>query len=87
MVLNAAWQVDEGIDCRDKVSMVKLYASEMMGRCADRAVQIFGGMGFCKDMPIERIYRDCRVLRIYDGTSEVHRMLIARGLLKEGWTL
>jgi acyl-CoA dehydrogenase len=38
-------------------------------------------------MPIERIYRDCRVLRIYDGTSEVHRMLIARGLLKEGWTL
>ena len=58
------------------------YASEMLGRCADRAVQIFGGMGFCKEMPIERIYRDCRVLRIYDGTSEIHRMLIARSLLK-----
>ncbi|MEC5293297.1 MULTISPECIES: acyl-CoA dehydrogenase family protein [unclassified Aurantimonas] len=87
MVLNAAWEIDQGIDCRDKVSMIKLYASEMMGRCADRAVQIFGGMGFCKEMPIERIYRDCRVLRIYDGTSEIHRMLIARSLLKNGWVL
>lgn len=87
MILNAAWEVDQGIDCRDKVSMVKVYAAEMMGRCADRAVQIFGGMGFCKEMPVERIYRDCRVLRIFDGTSEVHRMLIARSLLKNGWSL
>jgi acyl-CoA dehydrogenase len=87
MVLNAAWQLDQGLDCRDKVSMVKVYAAEMMGRAADRALQIFGGMGFCKEMPIERIYRDCRVLRIYDGTSEVHRMLIARSLLKNGWSL
>jgi acyl-CoA dehydrogenase len=87
MVLNAAWELDRGMECRDKVSMVKLYASEMLGRCADRAVQIFGGMGFCKEMPIERIYRDCRVLRIFDGTSEVHRMLIARSLLKNGWQL
>lgn len=87
MVLNSAWQIDQGIDCRDKVSMVKVFAAEMMGRAADRALQIFGGMGFCKEMPIERIYRDCRVLRIYDGTSEVHRMLIARSLLKNGWTL
>jgi acyl-CoA dehydrogenase len=54
---------------------------------ADRAVQIFGGMGFCKEMPIERIYRDCRVLRIYDGTSEIHRMLIARGVINNGVVL
>ena len=87
MVLNAAWELDRGSDAREKVSMVKLYASEMLGRVADRAVQIFGGMGFCKEMPIERIYRDCRVLRIYDGTSEIHRMLIARGVINNGAVL
>jgi acyl-CoA dehydrogenase len=87
MVLNAAWELDQGIDARAKVSMVKLYAAEMLGRVADRAVQIFGGMGFCKDMPIERIYRDCRVLRIYDGTSEIHRMLIARAVINNGAVL
>ena len=87
MILNAAWELDRGSDAREKVSMVKLYASEMLGRVADRAVQIFGGMGFCKEMPIERIYRDCRVLRIYDGTSEIHRMLIARGVINNGAVL
>jgi acyl-CoA dehydrogenase len=87
MVLNVAWELDQGIDAREKVSMVKLYAAEMLGRVADRAVQIFGGMGFCKEMPIERIYRDCRVLRIYDGTSEIHRMLIARGVINNGAVL
>ena len=85
MVLNTAWEVDQGRDPRDKVSMVKLFASEMMGRVADRGLQIFGGMGYCKEMPLERIYRDCRVLRIYDGTSEIHRMLIARLVLKNGF--
>ncbi|MSO53892.1 MAG: acyl-CoA dehydrogenase [Rhodospirillales bacterium] len=87
MVLNAAWEVDQGRDPRDKVSMVKLYASEMMGRVADRGIQIFGGMGFSTEMPLERIYRDSRVLRIYDGTSEIHRMLIARSVLKNGFVL
>ena len=87
MVLNTAWEVDQGRDPRDKLSMVKLFASEMMGRVADRGLQIFGGMGYSKEMPLERIYRDSRVLRIYDGTSEIHRMLIARQILKNGLTL
>jgi acyl-CoA dehydrogenase len=87
MVLNTAWELDQGNDVRDKVSMVKLYASEMIGRVADRGIQVFGGMGFTKEMPLERIYRDSRVTRIYDGTSEIHRMLIARSVIKRGLTL
>ncbi len=84
MVLNTAWSLDQGHEVRDKVSMVKLYTSEMVNRAADRAVQIFGGMGVCRDFPIERIYRDSRVLRIYDGTSEVHRGRIGEALLARG---
>ncbi len=82
--LDAAWDIDRGLDPREKVSMVKVYASEVLGRVADRAVQVFGGLGYCKDLPIERIYRDCRVMRIYDGTSEIHRSLIAKGMLRSG---
>ena len=82
--LETAWDIDQGLDPREKVSMVKVFAAEMLGRVADRAVQIFGGLGYCKDMPIERIYRDCRVMRIYDGTSEIHRIQIAKGLLRYG---
>ncbi|MGO4852335.1 acyl-CoA dehydrogenase family protein [Phaeovulum sp. W22_SRMD_FR3] len=87
MVLNTAWEVDQGLDPRDKVSMVKVHASEMLGRVADRGIQMFGGYGFTKELPLERIYRDARVTRIYDGTSEVHRMLIARSVIKRGLTL
>lgn len=59
--------------------------SETLGRVADRAVQVFGGAGYCKDQPIERIYRDARIFRIYDGTSEIHRgIAVARGLLTQG---
>jgi acyl-CoA dehydrogenase len=64
--------------------MVKVQASETLGRVVDRAVQIFGGMGFCKELPIERYYRDARVYRIFDGTSEIHRGLVARAALKKG---
>ncbi len=84
MILNAAWEIDQGLDPRDKVSMVKVFAAETMGRIADRAVQLFGGMGYAKDLPIERFYRDSRVLRIFDGTSEIHRGIIARDLLRNG---
>ena len=87
MILNTAWELDQGLDPRDKLSMVKVYASEMMNRVADQGIQIFGGMGYCKEMPLERIYRDSRILRIYDGTSEIHRMLIARNLLRNGFCL
>jgi acyl-CoA dehydrogenase len=85
MVLNTAWEIDQDREARDKVSIVKLFASEMIGRVADKGVQIFGGMGYAKEMPLERIYRDSRVLRIYDGTSEIHRMLIARSVLRNGF--
>jgi len=69
------------------VSMIKVAASEMQGRVVDRAIQVFGGMGFSKDLPLERMYRDARVTRIYDGTSEIHRMLIARSTIKNGLQL
>ncbi|HVX98655.1 MAG TPA: acyl-CoA dehydrogenase family protein [Pseudorhodoplanes sp.] len=84
LVLQTAFALDQGEDARERISMVKIYAPEMLGRVADRAVQIFGGMGYCKDLPIERFYRDARISRIYDGTSEIHRTVIARSMLKQG---
>jgi acyl-CoA dehydrogenase len=87
MVLKAAGEIDAGRDAREWISMVKVHAAETLGRIVDRAVQVFGGMGFCKDLPIERYYRDARIFRIYDGTSEIHRTLVARGALKKGATL
>jgi acyl-CoA dehydrogenase len=87
MVLHAAWMIDAGLDPRDWIAMVKVHASEMLGRVVDRGVQVFGGMGFCKELPIERYYRDARIYRIYDGTNEIHRSVIARSVLKRGATL
>lgn len=87
MVLHAAWMLDRGLDAREWISMVKVHASEVLGRVADRGVQLFGGMGFCKELPIERYYRDARIFRIFDGTSEIHRVVIARGALKRGAAL
>jgi acyl-CoA dehydrogenase len=87
MVLHAAWMIDTGLDPRDWIAMVKVQAAEMLGRVVDRAVQIFGGMGFCKELPIERYYRDARIYRIFDGTSEIHRTVIARSVLKRGAAL
>ena len=84
LMLHTAWRIDRGEPAREGISMVKVQASETLGRVADRAVQIFGGAGYCKDQPIERIYRDARIFRIYDGTSEIHRGVIARGLLSQG---
>jgi acyl-CoA dehydrogenase len=84
LVLQAAAELDQGRDARERISMVKVYAAEMLGRVADRAVQVFGGMGYCRDLPIERFYRDARIFRIFDGTSEIHRTVIARAMLKHG---
>lgn len=84
LVLQTAFEIDQGRDARERISMVKIYAAEMLGRVADRAVQVFGGMGYCKDLPIERFYRDARIFRIYDGTSEIHRTIVARAMLKHG---
>ncbi len=80
LLLNTAWRIDQGEDARNHISMVKVQASETLGRIADRAVQIFGGSGFAKELPIERYYRDARIFRIFDGTSEIHRSLVARAL-------
>jgi acyl-CoA dehydrogenase len=80
----AAWEIDQGRDARDWISMVKIHAAETLGRVTDRAVQVYGGMGFTKELPIERYYRDSRVYRIFDGTSEIHRILVSRGALKYG---
>ncbi|HUW66148.1 MAG TPA: acyl-CoA dehydrogenase family protein [Spirochaetia bacterium] len=78
-----AWRVDNGERCAKETSMVKLFASEVAGRVADKAVQLYGGMGYMKDFPIERFYRDARITRIYEGTNEIQRLIIAGALLKE----
>ncbi len=84
----ALWQtadkLDRGLDPRADISALKVQGAETLGRVVDRAVQIFGGMGFSKDLPIERYYRDARIYRIFDGASEVHRSVIAKTMLKSG---
>ena len=87
MLLRAAREIDQGRDARDWISMVKIEAAETLGRVADRAVQVFGGMGYCADSAVERLYRDARIFRIFDGTSEIHRTVVARSALKRGAAL
>jgi acyl-CoA dehydrogenase len=87
MVYHAAWMLDQGLDAREQIAMVKVHAAETLGRVVDRAVQVFGGMGFCKELPIERYYRDSRIYRIFDGTSEIHRGVIAKSAMKKGAAL
>lgn len=79
---HCAWAIDAGHDPRPEISALKVQASETLGRVVDRAMQIFGGMGFSKDLPIERYYRDARIYRIFDGASEIHRGVIAKTLMK-----
>lgn len=73
---------DAGLPCTKEACMAKLFASEMALRVIDDAIQIHGGYGYLKDFPLERIYRDCRVTTIYEGTSDIQRMVIAREILK-----
>lgn len=82
MVLHAAWKVENGLPYRQEIAMTKTFVSEAFGRIVDRAVQIHGAAGIAMDLPIARWYQDARAARIYDGASEVHRMTIARELLK-----
>jgi len=83
MVYDAAAKLDRGVRASREAAMVKVYASELANRVADRVLQIHGGMGYMKDSPVERAYRDARILRIYEGTSEVQRMIIAEDLLTD----
>ena len=86
MVLHTAWKLEHGLPHRQEVAMTKTFVSEAFGRIADRAVQIHGAAGIALDLPVGRIYQDARAARIYDGASEVHRMTIARELLKLAMT-
>lgn len=82
LVWEGAWKADRGEDARVEASIAKLYSSEVLGRVVDAAVQIHGGYGVAKELPLERWYREARVRRIGEGPSEVHRMVIARSLFR-----
>jgi alkylation response protein AidB-like acyl-CoA dehydrogenase len=82
LVLDAAALRDAGEPCLKEASMAKLFASEMAERVASDAIQIHGGYGYLADFPVERIYRDVRVCRIYEGTSDIQRLVIAREIAK-----
>nr|WP_252717835.1 acyl-CoA dehydrogenase family protein [Acinetobacter junii] len=80
LVHYAARLKEAGQPCLNEASMAKLFASEMSERVCSSALQVFGGYGYLKDFPIERIYRDARICQIYEGTSDIQRLVIARSL-------
>jgi acyl-CoA dehydrogenase len=82
MTLAAAWRLDKGLPANREISQAKLFATEMLARVTDEAIQIHGGMGLMDDLPLERFWRDARVERIWDGTSEIQRHIISRELLR-----
>ncbi len=82
LVIHACQKADQGIMSGEDAAMAKLFASEALGRAADNTVQIFGGMGLMEDLPVERLWRDARLERIWDGTSEIQRHIISRSLLR-----
>jgi acyl-CoA dehydrogenase len=82
MVIDAARRRDEGEDISTEASCCKLFASEMCGRVADRAVQVHGGAGYIADYAVERFYRDVRLFRIYEGTTQIQQLLIARNMIR-----
>lgn len=82
MVLEAARSWDDGSDRRLAPSMCKLFCTEAVDRIADRAVQIHGGLGYMREVPVERFYRDARLFRLYEGTSEIQKLIIAKQLVK-----
>ena len=84
MVVEAARRYDAGEACGKQASCCKLFATEAVGRIADRTLQIFGGAGYMRDYPIEQLYRDVRVLRIYEGTSQIQQLIIAKHMIREG---
>ena len=82
LTLAAADRLDQDLPANREIASAKLYASEMLGRVTDAAIQIHGGMGLMDDYPLERFWRDVRVERIWDGTSEIQRHIISRDLLR-----
>ncbi|WP_338473362.1 acyl-CoA dehydrogenase family protein (plasmid) [Niallia sp. XMNu-256] len=83
LTMMAAQKIDEGKKVIKEASMAKLFASEVFNKVADKAVQIHGGMGYVAEYPVERFYRDARITKIYEGTNEVQRLVIARNVLAE----
>jgi acyl-CoA dehydrogenase len=83
LTYQAAWKADMGKDFKVDASIAKVYATETAGRVVDRCIQILGGMGVAKEMPLERWYRELRIKRIGEGPSEVHRLVVARSMLGE----
>jgi len=82
MTLDAARRRDDGESITMEAACCKLYASEMVGRVADRAVQIHGGAGYMQASAVERFYRDVRLFRLYEGTSQIQQLVIARNMMK-----
>ncbi len=84
ILYRTAWMIDRKIPCSRESAICKLAATEVVCRVADRAMQVHGGLGYMRDYPIERFYRDARVNRIFEGTNEIQHLVIARDLMKEG---
>ena len=82
LIARACFEAEKGGQFTPHAAKAELYASEMAGRVADRAVQVHGGAGYVNDSRVEQLYRDARVTRIYEGTSEIQRIVIARDLLQ-----
>ena len=82
MLLESAWKIDQDTVTAEDCAMTKLFCTEMLSRVADQSLQTVGGMGLMEDLPLERIWRDARIERIWDGTSEIQRHIISRGLLR-----
>ena len=83
LMLSAAAMKDRGVNFSMQASMAKLYASEMVNRVTARAVQMHGGYGFIREYPVERFYRDARVFTIYEGTSEIQRIVISNHIFQD----
>ena len=82
LTLASAWRLDQGLPADREIASAKVYASEMLARVTDEAIQVHGGMGLMSDLPLARFWRDARVERIWDGTSEIQRHIIGRDLLR-----
>ena len=83
MVIDAARRKDAGENVNTEAACCKMFATEMVGRVADRAVQIHGGAGYIADYGVERFYRDVRLFRLYEGTTQIQQLVIARNMIRE----
>jgi alkylation response protein AidB-like acyl-CoA dehydrogenase len=84
LVYYAAWLKDQGLDYATEAAMAKVVASEMATYVTHRAIQVLGGYGYLREYEVERLYREARLIELFEGTSEIQRLVIARGLIKRG---